>query len=956
MKLRLLPFLLALLIPSTAWAQSIPVTGTVLSFDDGVGLAGVNVVASPLADSTRQVGVATSPDGSYRIVLREAGIYRIRFSFVGFEPALRVVNVPAEGRTLDPVSMDPVATRMGDVVVEGVQERVVVKGDTTEYAAGAYQVNPDATAEDLLAKLPGVVVQNGQVEAQGEQIRRVLVDGREFFGDDPTAALRNLPSEVIDRIQVFERMSDQAEFSGFDDGNGEMTINIITREDRRNGQFGKVYGGYGSESRYMGGGSVNMFDGARRISVIGLTNNINEQNFSTQDLLGVVGSAGGRGGFGGGGFGGGGRGGGGRAGGGGFGGGGRGGGGGGGGIRVSSDPGNFMVGNQGGVNQTNAVGINYTDEIGEDLRVTASYFFNQSDNTTANFLDREYFITETESQFYDESNDATSDNLNHRLSARIQYQINERNSLIFTPRISTQFNDSQSLVYGLNVDQAGANLSETLNDFLSENTGVTSSANLLLRHQFPKRGRTISANISGGYNDRDGLTKQLSENVFFDGSAENVFFDQRSDDIQSGYNVGGSLTYTEPVGERGQIQVNYRPSFSTDDADRRANLLDITTGQYTILEPALSNTFTNDVTQHRAGVSYRLRAERAFVTVGLNAQRELLSGQQTFPTSATVNRTFETLLPQLTLQYGDRRTNNIRLSYRTSTRTPSVSQLQDVIDNTNPTQLSSGNPELAQTYNHNLSVRMNRTNPLAGRVLIGFLSVQTASDYVGQESIVAQQSTTLDNGVTLQPGSQFSRPVNLDGYWNARSFLTLGTPVGLISSNVNFNAGYSYASTPSLVNGASNDADVSVWTGGAVIGSNISERVDFTLSHTTNYSIIKNSVAPELDSNYATHTSTVKMNLMPNANWVLNSSLGYQGYQGLESSIDDQAILLNAALGYKFLQGNGGEVRLAMIDILNQQTSVGRTVSSFYVDDTSSNVLGRYIMLNFTYTLRNYRF
>lgn len=954
MKLRLLTFLLALLIPSTAWAQSIPVTGTVVSSDDGDGLAGVNVVASPLADSTRQVGVATSPDGSYRIVLWEAGIYRIRYSFVGFEPALRVVNVPAEGRTLDPVSMDPVATRMGDVVVEGVQERVVVKGDTTEYAAGAYQVNPDATAEDLLAKLPGVVVQNGQVEAQGEQIRRVLVDGREFFGDDPTAALRNLPSEVIDRIQVFERMSDQAEFSGFDDGNGEMTINIITREDRRNGQFGKVYGGYGSESRYMGGGSVNVFDGARRISVIGLTNNINEQNFSTQDLLGVVGSAGGRGGFGGGRRGGGG--GGGRGGDGGFGGGGRGGGGAGGGIRVSSDPGNFMVGNQGGVNQTNAVGINYTDEIGEDLRVTASYFFNQSDNTTANFLDREYFITETESQFYDESNDATSDNLNHRLSARIQYQINERNSLIFTPRISTQSNDSQSLVYGLNVDQAGANLSETLNDFLSENTGVTSSANLLLRHQFPKRGRTISANISGGYNDRDGLTQQLSENVFFDGSAENVFFDQRSDDIQSGYNVGGSLTYTEPVGERGQIQVNYRPSFSTDDADRRANLLDITTGQYTILEPALSNTFTNDVTQHRAGVSYRLRAERAFVTVGLNAQRESLSGQQTFPTAATVNRTFETLLPQLTLQYGDRRTNNIRLSYRTSTRTPSVSQLQDVIDNTNPTQLSSGNPELSQTYNHNLSVRMNRTNPLAGRVLIGFLSVQTASDYVGQESIVAQQSTTLDNGVTLQPGSQFSRPVNLDGYWNARSFMTLGTPVGLIRSNVNFNAGYSYASTPSLVNGAANEADVSVWTGGAVIGSNISERVDFTLSHTTNYSIIKNSVAPELDSNYATHTSTVKMNLMPNANWVLNSSLGYQGYQGLESSIDDQAILLNAALGYKFLQGNGGEVRLAMIDILNQQTSVGRTVSSFYVDDTSSNVLGRYIMLNFTYTLRNYRF
>lgn len=954
MPLRYLGLILVLALPSLVSAQSIPLTGKVISADDREPLGGVNVVASPLTDSTRQVGVAAAADGTFRLLLREAGVYRVRITFVGFEPALRVVSVPAEGRTLDTIALNEISTRLGDIVVEEMQERVIVNGDTTEYAAGAYKVNPDATAEDLLAKLPGVVVQNGQVEAQGEQVRRVLVDGREFFGDDPTAALRNLPSEVIDRIQVFERLSDQAQFSGFDDGSGEMTINIITRQDRRNGQFGKVYGGYGSESRYLSGGSVNMFDGTRRISVIGLSNNVNEQNFSTQDLLGVVGTAGGRGGFGGGRRGGGG---------GGDGGGRRGGGGGdgppgggGGGIRVSSDPGNFMVGGQGGVNRTNAFGINYTDEFGEDLKVTGSYFFNKSDNTTANFLDREYFLTETESQFYDESNDATSDNINHRLSARVRYQIDERNSLIFTPRISTQNNDSKSLVYGINTGEAGGTLSETVNDFFSENSGLTSSASVLLRHRFAKRGRTISVNLNGGYNDSDGVTNQVSENSFFDGSATDIFFDQRSDNLQSGHSLGSSLTYTEPVGERGQFQVNYRPNFSRSESDRRANLLDVTSGRYTILEPSLSSTFTNNVMRHSAGLSYRLRAERAFVTVGLNAQRESLSGDQTFPLAGTVDQTFEKLLPQLTIQYGDRRTNNVRVSYRTSTQTPSISQLQDVVDNTNPTQLSTGNPNLDQSYSHNLSVRFNRTSPLAGRVLIGFVSVQATNDYVGQESLVAQQTTTLDNGVVLQPGSQFSRPINLDGYWNARSFVTFGTPVGFLRSNLNFNAGYSFASTPSRVNEAENDANVKVWTGGGVLGSNISERVDFTLSQTTAYSMITNSVAPELDSDFATHTSRVSINLMPTANWVLNSSLAYRGYQGLEDSIDDTAILLNAALGYKFLKGNGGEVRLAVVDVLNQQTSVGRTVSSFYVDDTSSNVLGRYVMLNFIYTLRNYRF
>ena len=944
-RLLLLAFLAIGIVPVVA-TQSIRLTGQVVSADDGEPLGGVNVAVSPLSDSTRVTGQAADAEGRFVVLLRDPGVYRIRITFVGYEPALRVLNIPVDGRDLDTIRLEPADVRMEGVVVEAVQERVVVRGDTTEYAAAAYKVNPDANAEDLLAKMPGVVVQNGQVEAQGQQVRRVLVDGREFFGDDPTAALRNLPSEVIERIQVFERMSDQSQFSGFDDGNGEMTINIVTRADRRNGQFGKVYGGYGSEDRYQGGGNVNFFDDARRISIIGMSNNVNEQNFATQDLLGVVGMAGGRGGFGGGMRGG--RGGGGDRG-------GRGGGDFGGGMRGGS-PGDFMVGDQGGVNRTNAVGINYSDEWASNLRVTSSYFFNMSDNTTANFLDREYFLSDAESQFYNESNDAASENQNHRLSARMTYDIDDRNSVIFTPRLSFQSNQSSSYLFGSNFGDTGDLISATLNDFTSDNSGLNTSANLLYRHRFPRNGRTLSVNLSAGYNGQDGLTRQLSENSYFDGSAVDATFDQQTDNLQTGYNVGTSISYTEPVGERGQLQVNYRPSFSRSDADRRAYLLDAGSGSYSDLQSALSSTFVNDVVQQRVGVSYRYRTERAFLTVGLDAQSEHLSGDQTFPLQAAVSETYQTLLPQVMLQFGDRRTNNVRLFYRTSTNTPSISQLQEVVDNTNPLQLSTGNPNLDQSFSHQLVARFNATNPAAGRVFIGFVSVQTTTDYVGTETIVAAQERVLDNGLVLAPGSQFTRPVNLDGYWNARTFLTLGKPVGLLSSNLNFNAGYSYASTPSLVNGASNTADVHVWTGGGVLGSNISEQVDFTVSHSTAYNVITNSVAPELDSNYAMHTSSLRLNLMPGARWVVNTTASYRGYQGLEDSIDNTAVLLNAALGYKFLQGNGGELRLAVVDILNQNTSVGRSVNSFYVDDTSSNVLGRYLMLNFTYTLRNYGF
>src|SRR5690606_2917827 len=263
---------------------------------------------------------------------------------------------------------------LDEAVVEAVQERVILRGDTTAYNAAAFQVNPDANAEDLVAKLPGVVVQDGEVQAEGEAVRRVLVDGEEFFGDDPTAALRNLPAEIIQEIQVFDRQSDQARFTGFDDGNEEKTINVVTRADRRNGQFGRVHGGAGLDGRYNAGAAVNVFDGSRRITLLGLSNNVNQQNFASEDLAGVLGGSGGR-----------------RGGRGGRGGGARGAGPrGGGGDGV--DPRSYLVGERGGLNTTHALGVNYTDRLGDRVRLNGSYFLNHTGNDTESSLDRTYFL------------------------------------------------------------------------------------------------------------------------------------------------------------------------------------------------------------------------------------------------------------------------------------------------------------------------------------------------------------------------------------------------------------------------------------------------------------------------------------------------------------------------------------------------------------------------------------
>src|SRR5205814_4036636 len=190
--------------------------------------------------------------------------------------------------------------QLGEVTVITKTPPTQQKGDTIQYNASQYKVNPDANAEDLIKKVPGITVdKQGNVTAQGDQVRKVTIDGRDFFGDDATAALRNLPAEIIDKIQVFDRLGDQAQFTGFDDGNTQKAVNIVTKANMRNGQFGRLYAGYGTDDRYSAGGNVSFFKDSRRISLVGLANNVNQQNFATQDLLGVTSSGGNRGGFGG---------------------------------------------------------------------------------------------------------------------------------------------------------------------------------------------------------------------------------------------------------------------------------------------------------------------------------------------------------------------------------------------------------------------------------------------------------------------------------------------------------------------------------------------------------------------------------------------------------------------------------------------------------------------------------
>ena len=547
-----------------------------------------------------------------------------------------------------------------------------------------------------------------------------------------------------------------------------------------------------------------------------------------------------------------------------------------------------------------------------------------------------------------------SDNTNHRFTLRLTHTIDENNSIIFTPRISTQKNSAESFLFGLNTRPDGYFLSATSNDFFSGNSGFTGSGNLLFRHRFSKTGRTLSINVASGINDRSGDSFLFSENSFADTPDSTEIIDQRTRDATEGFTVAPSVTYTEPIGSFGQLQLRYRPSWSRSDSDRIVRGLDDSTNEYSVDNPLLSSEIHSTVNTQRAGASYNFRKGKIVASIGLDFQSVQLSGDQTLPTLTDLDKTFKSLLPQVNFQYRFSRSNNLRLFYRSSTSDPSVTQLQDVIDNTNPLQLSSGNSALEQSRSHSLVARYNISNVEKGTVFIAFLSALRSQNYIGSETFIAEQDEILEGGVVFQEGSQFTRPVNLDGQWNVRSFFSYGLPVGLIKSNVNLNAGYTYSNTPGLINGINNMSAVHTITGGTVVGSNISPSVDFTLTYNLNYNIVRNTLYPEQDSDFADHRIGLRLNVMPTPRIVLNSTINYRYYTGEVTTIGETAPVWSAGFGYKFLRGNGGELKLGVADILNRSINQGRTVNEFYIEDNSSNTLGRYVMLSFTYTLRNY--
>lgn len=355
-------------------------------------------------------------------------------------------------------------------------------------------------------------------------------------------------------------------------------------------------------------------------------------------------------------------------------------------------------------------------------------------------------------------------------------------------------------------------------------------------------------------------------------------------------------------------------------------------------------------------MGYRYNNNGLNLNMEVDYQYAKLNNVSVFPTEGVFNRDFKNILPTVTMNYRNENGTRFRFRYRTSTNEPSVNQLQNVIDNTNPLNLSVGNPSLGQSYNNSIFANISKFDMETNRTFFMFLLGSLTSDYIGTSTFVAPQDTLINNDVLLSRGGQITTPVNLSGQMSTRLFINYGTSIPKLKTKVNFNPGISYSRTPGIINGQTNINENIDISQGITFASNISKDVDFNLSTRGSYSIVNSSLQSTLENNYYTQTSNLKFYYSPNdGKTFISNNVSHVLYSGLAEGFDQSIWLWNIEAGYRFLKNNKGELKVYVFDLLKQNNSVSRTISDVSVSDVYSNVMTRYAMVSFTYIIGKFK-
>lgn len=895
-----------LLIGFSTYAQTKngSVTGKVVNAKDNLPIDYASVAVKSLQDSSVAGVTNTLANGTFQVNGLAPGRYRITAAYLGLKNINKEFVVPAAGGAINigDLAMDNTGLDLKTVEIKGVVVPVTVKTDTVEYNAGAFKVRENAVVEDVLKKLPGVeVAKDGSIKAQGETVTRVRVDGKDFFGSDPLLATKNLPADMIDKIQVIDLLSEQSQFTGVDDGNREKIINITTKKDMKNGYFGNSSVGYGTDERYDANINVNKFKNDQQFSVIGQFNNVNKQNF-----------------------------------GGGGGGGNRGGGGG----RFNSGASTTGSGQQ-GITTTNAIGLNFADVYTDQTKITGSYFFNKTSLFNDQTSFRQNLLGDTRTTF-DQNQTSTTENKNHRFNFMIDTKIDSATTIRVEPNISySETSLGQNSDY---VNNYGAFETVGTQDYNTKSTSPTVANQILIRHKFLRRGRTLSLNINTNINDSDAKNyNNINNTTTTDGVVTNDITNQLNDQDAHSLSNTSRLVYTEPLSKTVNLELNYQNMYSFDNSDRFTYNFNPITSLYDLPDFTYTNSYENRTLTNGLGASINKTAKLYNWNIGMGVQSTDRRNEN-LTTGNVFNQSFYNFIPTAQLRYNFSKSKRLVFRYRGSTSQPSISQIQPIPDNSNTQSIAIGNPDLRPSFSNNLTVLYNNFNFTKFRSLFIFANISQTVNAFGNNSTLITDATDANFGKIAVV------PVNVNGVYSG----TLGSSIGLPiitenKLNLNIDLGGTYARGVNFTNALENITNNVTLNNKYRLVSSM-DKLDLTAGIGGSINRATYSAQSSANTTYYTLNPTIDVSYLFPGNIRLAVDVDYYQNTGRGEAYDINYTIMNGYVSKQFFQ-NRGTFKLAVNDMLNQNQGITRTATNNTITDLRYNVLKRYFMFSFTYSL-----
>lgn len=900
-----------------ALAQTVTIKGKVMLLDETLPVVGA-IVKLNAADTAKlyQKGrvVVTGADGRFTIYSKEKKS-DLTIGYLGYEDLKVGIEEGKSTVDIGTVTLKPSALLVERVTVTGQASMSKVSGDTVQFNAAAFKTNPDATTEDLLKKMPGVTTdENGNLESQGQAITKVYVNGKEYFDDDPSLALKSLPQDAVESIQLYDDKSDDAKFSGFDDGQRVRAVNIVTKKGVMNSTFGKAYVGYGTDARYSAGVGVNTFSDKHRFTVVAQTNNVNNQGFTLSDIASSSSGRGGRGRFSGG----------------------------------SNDLSGFSTPSYGGITQSAMAGINYNGQFSEKFKMSGSYFFNWRAADVWSVRDQEFLTTPRN---YHSADSSLGYESSHRLQLRTEWNPNENNRFIFNPSVNYSLNHGSKISRSITMLD-GVDNNRADNAYGTRLARFNGSMDLWWQHRFNESGRTMSLGAVASGSSDNGRRTQISdyEALALDGTMNPELLRQIGKITSSGYSVTGSATYTEPISKRSRLSANYSITYDQTISDKLGFNWDDYVQQYISEDTTTTNYINRNYTTQLVGLGYSFVKDKVLnLSAGVNYQHASLNNAQTTlrsPDAVMTRSAFEAVLPSVRMSFNPKKGQSLNVDYNTNSVFPSVTQLQTVLNTDNPLQVSRGNADLKQSYSHRLSLRYNYSNTEKNLNFNLYGSASATSNYISTHRRFLEADSVV-GGTTIVRGAQYSEPVNLQGYYAASLYSTFGFGIKPIKSNMNVTLFYRYSHTPSMQDNitymsASNRIGANV-----SLTSNISENIDFTLSYRPGVNLTQGGTG-RFDR-YFSHDLTAFVNVIFLKHFFINADASWRNSFGTQESYTQHYALVNGAIGAKFLKNNSAEIRLAVYDALGQNNSLRQSATDTYIQTVTSAVLKQYFMLSFTY-------